>query len=161
MAGDRDNRDEEIEEPSLSSLVSDLLEEVRIVLPGTQTLFGFQLIVVFNQAFQDRLTSEERYFHLGATMLTVLAIALLLTPAAYHRQIEPERVSRHFLRLATRLISLSMIPLALAVSTEVYLIAKLATGHRETSLILAAAALVVIGSLWYVLPRRARPGDGA
>ena len=53
------------------------IQEARIVLPGIQALFGFQLIAVFNERFKE-LTEDERLIHFSATML--IAIAIALTP---------------------------------------------------------------------------------
>ena len=89
---------------ALQETVSNILEEARMILPGTQTLFGFQLIVVFNARFHEELSPLEEHVHLGATMLTALATAMLIAPAAYHRIAEPESVSRRFVALASRLL---------------------------------------------------------
>lgn len=51
---------EEVERPPLGDTVRNILEEARMILPGVQTLFGFQLIVVFNQRFEDLLSSREQ-----------------------------------------------------------------------------------------------------
>ena len=144
----------EREPQSLADSVSNILEEARMILPGTQTLFGFQLIVVFNQTFQDRLSAAEQYLHLVATALVALATALLLAPAAYHRRVEPEAVSRRFVLLSTRLLSWSMTPLALAVCADFYLVASVATRRGLLSAVLAVALLAVFVGLWIVLPRR-------
>jgi hypothetical protein len=50
------------EELSLDSAASHLLEECRMVLPGIQALFGFQLIAVFNQNFGESLSRGNRNF---------------------------------------------------------------------------------------------------
>ena len=63
------------------------IEEARMVLPGMQALFGFQLIAVFNERFKE-LTENERFIHFNATVLVTIAIALIMTPAAYHRLAE-------------------------------------------------------------------------
>ena len=55
-----------------------------MVLPGIQAFFGFQLIAVFNTGFQD-LTHTEQVLHLIALLLLAVSIALIMTPAAYHR----------------------------------------------------------------------------
>lgn len=67
--------------------ISHLLEECRMVLPGIQALFGFQLIAVFNQPFWDRLDPSHRSLHFTAIFLVVISMALVMTPAAYHRQV--------------------------------------------------------------------------
>ncbi|HSR65457.1 MAG TPA: DUF6328 family protein, partial [Xanthomonadaceae bacterium] len=64
-----------------------------MVLPGMQALFGFQLIVVFSERFGVELTHGEQRVHLLAIGLVALAIALIMTPAAYHRQTDPEQVT--------------------------------------------------------------------
>jgi len=97
----RGRRDDEVQPTDLDTSASNLLEEARMLLPGTQTLFGFQLAVVFTGTFRDQLAAAEQYVHLVAMVLTAVAIALLMAPAAYHRQAEPESVSRRFVRLAT------------------------------------------------------------
>src|SRR3954449_2300656 len=90
------------EQISLDSAAKHLLEECRMVLPGIQALFGFQLVAVFNQAFWDRLNGHEQYLHLVAVTLIVTAIALVMTPAAYRRQAEPDRVSKRFVAVCSR-----------------------------------------------------------
>src|SRR5215213_3557926 len=87
------------EELSLDDAASHLLEECRTVVPGMQALFGFQLIAVFNTTFREQLSSTERILHLTAIVLVTIAIALVMAPAALHRQTEPMAVSR---RLAER-----------------------------------------------------------
>jgi hypothetical protein len=68
----------------LSEVASHLLEECRMVLPGIQALFGFQLIAVFNAKFWE-MTHSHRVIHLVVIGLVAIAIALVMTPAAYHR----------------------------------------------------------------------------
>jgi hypothetical protein len=81
----------------LPETVIHLLEECRMVLPGIQALFGFQFITVFNASFADKLTSTEQRLHLLALGLVAIAGALVMAPAAYHRQTGPLEVSDHFL----------------------------------------------------------------
>lgn len=148
-------KEEDRERQSLSETVGNILEEARMILPGTQTLFGFQLIVVFNTRFQERLSGTEQYVHLAATMLVAVATAMLITPAAYHRRVEPEEASRRFVILSSRLLAWSLIPLMIAICADFYLVASLVTGNWNTSLLLALTLLGVFTGLWFVLPRRA------
>ncbi len=141
----------------LSDTVGDILEEARMILPGAQTLFGFQLIVVFDQTFREQLSATERYLHLAATTTSVVAIAMLIAPAAYHRRAEPGSVSRRFVSLSTRLLSWSTIPLMLAICADLYLVATLVTRRWLPSLVLTLALLGVFVGLWLLLPQRASP----
>src|SRR4051812_20042005 len=98
----------ETESLPLSRAVKFLLDECRMVLPGIQALFGFQLIVVFNAGFSELLTDRERHLHLAAIGLIAVAIAFIMAPAACHRQVDPRTLSDAFVRLSTRLMLLSM-----------------------------------------------------
>ena len=144
---------DETEPQSLGDTVSQLLEEARMILPGVQTLFGFQLIVVFNQRFQDGLSPTEQRLHLLAMALIAVATGLLLAPAAYHRRAEPETVSRRFVRLATRLLVWSTYPLLVGIVVDFYLVATLITANDLASLLLAALLFIILALLWLVLPR--------
>ena len=149
-AGDPDGR----ERLPLPKAVEYMLEECRIVLPGIQVLFGFQLIAVFSDRFARVLSPAEQRLHLLAIALVAVAIALIMAPAAYHRQTEPERVSERFVRVSSRLLLASMPPLALAVCLDFHLVARIIVGAAAAWL--ASALLLVFVLLWFVLPRVAR-----
>ncbi|HEX2386013.1 MAG TPA: DUF6328 family protein [Candidatus Binatia bacterium] len=143
---------EEKEALSLSKAAEYLLEECRMVLPGIQALFGFQLIAVFNQSFGEKLSSGEQALHLAAIGLIAVAVALVMTPAAYHRQAGGRVVTEHFLQISTRLLLWSMLPLALGISIDFYLIARIILGTFAVAF-LAAVLLAVFILLWFALPR--------
>lgn len=136
----------------LSKAVEFLLEECRMVLPGLQALFGFQLIAVFNSSFTQRLTPGEQRLHLLAIALVVVAIALIMTPAAFHRQQDSRRVTDRLLTLSTRLLLWSMAPLAVGICLDLYLVARLIAGPLAAAL-LAGLVFIVFVTLWGALPR--------
>jgi hypothetical protein len=142
----------EREKLTLAQASGQLLEESRMVLPGVQALFGFQLIAVFNSTFSDKLGPLQQRLHLLAISLVVIAIAIIMTPAAYHRITSPRAVSSHFIAASSRMLLLSMAPLALAVSIDLYVVAWLVVGGT-TATVLAVFSLVVFGYMWFVLPR--------
>ena len=122
-----------------------------MVLPGMQALFGFQLIAVFNERFKE-LTENERFIHFNATVLVTIAIALIMTPAAYHRLAEQTTISKFFVWLASWLIAAAMVPLMLGLTLEVYLLGLLVIGDPKTSLAVSTALLPVFSLLWFVFP---------
>lgn len=140
------------EDLPLARAASVLLEECRMVLPGIQALFGFQLIAVINPNFTHVLAAADRRLHLLAIVLVLVAIALIMTPAAYHRQTGPEEVTEVFVRLSTRLLLWSMLPLSLGICIDFYLIAKIILDDT-LALLLALALFSVFVLLWFVLPR--------
>ena len=122
-----------------------------MVLPGIQALFGFQLIAVFNERFKE-LTEDERLIHFSATVLVTIAIALIMTPAAYHRLAEQTTISKFFVWLASWLIAAAMVPLMLGLMLEVYLLGLLVIGDPKTSLAASTALFGVFSMLWFVFP---------
>ena len=140
----------------LSEAVTHLLEECRMVLPGMQALFGFQLIAVFNTTFRESLSSSEKYLHLAAIGLIAVAVALVMAPAALHRQTSPQAVTQNFITIASRLLLFSMFPLLLGICFDFYLIARLILNSGLMSLLLAAVLLFIFATLWFVLPRTRR-----
>lgn len=137
---------------SLPEAAQNLLDECRMVLPGLQALFGFQLIAVFSERFATALSAGEQRLHLLAIMLSALAAAIIMTPAAFHRQTGPDEVTHHFLQLSGRLLLASMPPLALSVCADVYLIARVILGSPGAALC-AALLLALYLLLWFLLPR--------
>src|SRR3981081_4500312 len=132
-------------------MAQEAIEEARMVLPGIQALFGFQLIAVFNERFKE-LTEDEQLIHFSATVLVTIAIALIMTPAAYHRLAEQTTISKFFVLLASWLIAAAMVPLMLGLTLEVYLLGLLVIGDPKTSLAVSTALFGVFSLLWFVFP---------
>ncbi|EEF57434.1 DUF6328 family protein [Pedosphaera parvula] len=152
MTDEPEKIDEHREELPLSKAAQYLVEECRMVLPGIQALFGFQLTVVFHPGFSEKLTSAEQRLHFIALTLLGIAIALIMTPAAYHRQTGPQEVTSKFIRLASGLLLSSMAPLAFGICIDFYLV-----GHVISKSVLipvlASGLFAFIVILWFVLPR--------
>lgn len=140
----------------LSKAAEFLLDECRMVLPGIQALFGFQLIAVFNDGFFRRLSLGEQQLHLLAIALIAVAIALVMSPAAFHRQSGPEEITETLIQTCTRLLLWSMLPLALGICLDFYLITSMILGHSWVIIILAVLLFVLFTLMWFVLPRIAR-----
>jgi uncharacterized BrkB/YihY/UPF0761 family membrane protein len=76
-----------------------------------------------------------------------------MTPAAYHRQSNPEVISDQFIKIASQLLLLSMLPLAVAICLDFYIIARLILHQSFWSGVLAGALFLFFMVLWFVLPR--------
>ncbi len=122
-----------------------------MVVPGLQALFGFQMMSVFNTRFET-LPEFDQMLHLAATTLTTVAIALIMSPTAYHRIVEPEIGSTFFVRFASVLIALAMAPLMISLSMDVFIVANLLLGSAMKSLALAAPLLALFCGFWFVYP---------
>jgi len=153
------SHDEARQELPLPKAMDNLIEECRMLLPGIQALFGFQLIAVFNSAFSEKLSSSEQGLHLLAIGLIGVSIALILAPAAYHRQIEPLEITRRFIHISTRLMLGSMGALALSICLDVYLISRLILRDPLLAVLITGALLALFVFFWIIFPRSERLKD--
>ena len=135
----------------LSEVASHLLEECRMVLPGIQALFGFQLMAVFNAKFWE-ITAFHRIIHLLAIGLVAIAVALVMTPAAYHRLALQNALSQPFIDLSSRLLLCSMFPLLLGICLDFYLIASMILGSEGWGIGFCLTLLCIFLGLWFALP---------
>lgn len=135
----------------LEKIAQEAIEEARMVLPGIQALFGFQLIAAFNARFRE-LTDGEQDMHLAALVLLAVAIALIMAPAAYHRLAEQRDVSKFFVQFASWMIAGAMVPLMGALSIDVYLVGRVVLGSATVSGAIATGVLILLAALWFVFP---------
>ncbi len=130
-----------------------VLDESRMILPGIQALFGFQLMVVFNDAFTEKLSVFEQRLHLFAIALIVITTIIIMTQAIFHRQTGLKHVENEFIHIATRLLLLGMFPLATSVCLEFYLISRLILNNVWLSVLFALGLFCLFLLLWIGLPR--------
>lgn len=136
---------------SMQEEATHMLEECRMVLPGIQTLMGFQLIVAFNPAFQD-LDLAPQLVHLGALMMTGIAIALLMAPAAFHRVAQPGRITRDFIDLTSRYLAAGLLPLSLGITADVFLVVYVVTELYSAAAAAGALLWALYTWLWFMFP---------
>ena len=124
-----------------------------MVLPGIQALFGFQLIAVFSDRFLADVTAADRRLHLFAILAVAVAVALVMTPAAYHRQVQSQKITSQFLELASVLITAAMVALMIAIAVDVYIVAHLVLPNQSLAVVFGLITGAFFGSLWFGLPR--------
>jgi len=90
--------------------------------------------------------------HLIALVLIMIAIALIMTPASYHRIAEKGTVSSRFVNIASRLLALAMFPLMLGMIADLFLVARLVLNNVTLSIAIAAVLVFVFFGLWYLFP---------
>jgi hypothetical protein len=141
-----------IERQSLRDQVNCLEQECRMILPGIQALFGFQLVAVFNNRFAEALSENQQLFHWAAIAFTILSTILILSPAAFHRQAEPHIISSKLVGLANRWVTLSLIPLMAGICTDFYLIGIVITKNEILSAGCAAPVFLGFIFMWFIFP---------
>jgi hypothetical protein len=134
----------------ITDKIKHVLTECRVVLPGSQALLGFQFVCVLTESF-DKLPPLSKYIHLAALGLNALTIVLLITPAAYHRLVEQGEETEHFHRFASRMLVAALVPLALALASDVYVVVQKVTESQLVSVVSALVVLAIFWELWFGL----------
>jgi hypothetical protein len=135
----------------------ELLNELRVILPGVQVLFAFLLTVPFTQRF-PQLNSLQTGVFFATLLCTAVATALLIAPSSHHRILWREGVREQRLELGNVLTIAGLIFLVPAMVGVVFVISDLLFG-LTTALIVTALLALFFALLWFVLPLRYR-GDG-
>jgi hypothetical protein len=141
--------------------ISQMLTETRVVLPGAQALLGFQFITVFSDAFA-KLPEYSKLVHMGSLLAIALSCIWLMTPAAYHRLVEDGEATERFQHFGSRMLLLSLPPLALGLSGDFFVVLEKVTSSKPLAGGLAALLLVIFLGCWFGLTyglrlRYARP----
>jgi Family of unknown function (DUF6328) len=150
---DQRGRDE-TEEERLDRNLNELLQELRVALPGVQVLFAFLLTVPFSQGFPG-LSDFERDAYFVVLALTAISTVLLIAPTAYHRILFRAGKKREIVAYSNRVVILGLAVLALAMTSAVALIAHIVF-DQLAAIITGTLALAMFALLWYVLPLAAR-----
>lgn len=138
----------------------ELLNEIRVVLPGAQVLFAFLLTLPFTQRF-DSLTALDRDAYFAAFICTAIGTSMFMAPSANHRLRFREHDKERMLFWFNQLVIAGSVFLAAAIALSVYVVTGMLFKATWAAVAggLIAAWLVII---WYVLPlvqRRSREID--
>ncbi len=146
-------REETVQE-RLDRNLSELLQELRVALPGVQVLFAFLLAVPFSKGYSG-ITPFQKDTYFATLIFTTVSAALLIAPSAYHRITFRYQQKERLIVLANRFAIAGLGALALAMTGAVTLITDVLYGTLATA-ITGVGALLMFLALWYVLPLRRR-----
>ena len=93
------------------------LDESRLLILGSQVLFGFQFNGIFQQQFAS-LSFASRIFICAGLPLLIIALALLIAPSMQHRIVERGQDSGRVLALATLCAGWALLPVAVALALD-------------------------------------------
>jgi Family of unknown function (DUF6328) len=141
---------EESEKERLDRNLAELLQELRVALPGVQVLFAFLLVVPFNQRFAD-ITNFQRTVYFVTLLLATAASACLIAPTAHHRIEFRAQDKERIVFGATRLAIVGLALLALAMTGAVMLITDFLY-QTTTVAIVAGLVALLFGILWFAWP---------
>ena len=144
---------------SLENKIKQVLTEARVVLPGAQALLGFQLAAILTDGFA-KLPRSSQYAHIVSLGLIAVTIVLLMAPAAFHRIVERGEDTERLHRFASAVLA-AMVPLALGVASDFYVVVSKVLDAPALAAGLAGASLVVFFGLWFGLTLALRTRDHA
>jgi hypothetical protein len=147
----------ESREERINRELIELLNELRVALPGVQVLFAFLLAVPFTQRFRQ-LTDVQEYAFFISLLCTTAGSVLLIAPSAYHRLRFRQHDKEQMLQTANRLSIAGTVFLAVAMTSAVYLITDLVFNTALTVLVTTLTA-ATFAWFWYGLPLSRRVRD--
>lgn len=152
-----DNREDDSEESAdqrQNRQLTELLNELRVALPGVQMLFGFLLAVPFSQRF-SAISTNQRLLYYTAFLSAAAASVCFIAPTSFHRIVWQRGKKAVLLRVSSVLTIAGTVCLAVAITSVVLFITSYLYGSSHAALAggLVLAALV---SLWYLLPLAVR-----
>ena len=145
---------DETEEERLDRNLGELLQELRVALPGVQVLFAFLLAVPFQQNF-EKVSEFEKKIYFATLLLTAVSAILLIAPTAYHRLTFRYQQKHRLVFVSNRLSIAGLTVLAMAMTCAILLITHLLFGTVET-IIVTVAILAMFVVFWAVLPLKRR-----
>ncbi len=127
----------------------ELLNELRVALPGVQVLFAFLLVAPFSSKFEvDRV---EKASYLVALLAAVLGTILLIAPSAYHRLRWRERNKERMLHASNRFAIAGLVALAVAMTSSVFLVTDVLLA-RTAAALLTGGVGTCFALAWFLLP---------
>lgn len=128
----------------------EILQELRVVLPGVQVLFAFLLTMPFSARFEDT-TDFQQSVYFVTLLSTTVATVLLMAPTALHRLRFGRGMKGDIVAVSHRLTLGGLAALGLAITCAVLLVSDVLF-DLWAALVVGGAVLVLIAGLWWVLP---------
>jgi Na+/melibiose symporter-like transporter len=141
---------EETHEERVDRELIELLNELRVALPGVQVMFAFLLAVPFTQRFAE-VTDLQKDVYMAALLCTLAGTVFLIAPSAYHRIRFRERDKEALLQIANVFAIAGLVFLALGMTAVVFLVTDLIFKGLATAVVTALTA-ALFAAVWFVLP---------
>jgi hypothetical protein len=138
----------------LRDKIKNALDESRMLVLGTQVLLGLHYRSAFELSF-ERLPAASQSLNMGALSLILIALALILAPGAYHRIVEEGRDSERLHRFATKVMDMALLPVALALGIDLYVVTEKLAGRAVGAMAGLVASLIAL-FFWYGLEALSR-----
>src|SRR5436190_23466967 len=143
-------RDDETPKERADRELIELLNELRVVLPGVTVLLAFLLAVPFAKGW-PKVTGFERDVFVVAFLSAAVSVALLTAPSSYHRLRFREGDKERMVRVGNRLAIAGITAFAVSLEAVVLLVTDFVLS-RGVAIAAAAVLFAVVAVLWYGLP---------
>jgi hypothetical protein len=139
--------------------LNELLQELRIALPGVQVLFAFLLTIPFALRF-TMISGAQKTAYFIAFLSTAVATALLIAPSAYHRIRWRQRDKEQLLRTSTKFTLLGLASLTVAMTSTIFVVTDVLY-DTAWAVLTAVVAGVMFVLCWFALPVGRRLTDSS
>ena len=146
----REQADGETRKERVDRELMELLNELRVALPGVQILFAFLLIVPFQQSM-GQSTDFQRAVYFVTLVAVCIATGLLIAPAAQHRVLFRQHDKEGLLRRGSRSAYAGLIALAVAITSAVLLVTDVLFS-RTQAWVTAGAVAALLAWWWIAVP---------
>jgi hypothetical protein len=141
---------DESDDERLDRELIELLNELRVTLPGVQVLFAFLLTLPFTQRFTT-LEPRDKAVYFAGLLAAVVGSALLIAPSPYHRLRFRAHDKEAVIRVSNLLLLWGTGFVAAAMGCSVFVIAEFLYGGVAGAVV-AVGTVLLFGWLWYAMP---------
>jgi hypothetical protein len=136
---------------ALTDKVKTALDETRLLILGSQILFGFQLNGMFQDAF-EQVSAIGRGLNAVGYFLMATTVGLLIAPSMQHRLVERGQDTQRLHRATTVFAALALIPFAPSLGITFYIVLERHVGAPVAAAAGAAFAAVAL-FFWFGIER--------
>lgn len=129
--------------------LDELLEETRILLPGTEVLLGFLVTLPFTERF-GAMEHTQRVVYMSTFFAVMLALVCFMLPAAYHRIARPIHERRRFKQFANHFLVAGLAPLSIGIVLVSWLVTSVVM--PQIAAVCAGIVAVTLGVAWWAVP---------
>lgn len=145
-----EDRQEETTQEKLDRELIELLNELRVMLPGVQALFAFLLIVPFSERFTETTTTERAAYYV-AFAAAALSSILFIAPSVYHRVQFRQRDKEQLLRVANAVVLAGTVVLGVGIAASTFFVTGF-LADDTLALVASLGTFAFLSALWWVLP---------
>ncbi len=130
--------------------LTDLLSEIRLLLPGTLILVAFLIALPFNSGY-TRISRLDNAVYVATFICALISLLLFIAPAAQHRLMSPLPDRAAFKRSVNRQVIMGLVPLSAAITLGTYFVISDVVSDLAAGIVAGIVGLAIT-LLWWVIP---------